>query len=104
MLLDTRYRNLDDVAGNERNILAALQNTRSNGQDRLSSAELFDLTEDLLTTVALRLEIDRSMVMCLAYSVLTPFQSACFMSASYPVRCDWIALSEQLAAKPLPPP
>ncbi|KAK9838715.1 hypothetical protein WJX74_001913 [Apatococcus lobatus] len=102
MLLDSRQVNMEDISSNEHDILATLQETYAGGQPVVSSAELFDLTEDLLTAKALRFEIDRSLAMCVSSSVLTPFQAACFMSASYPIRCDWLALSEQLAAKPGP--
>ena len=68
----------------------------------LTSAELLDMTEDLQTAAALRLEVDLSMVMGLIHSVLTPFQTACFITASLPLICDWITLAKQLVAEPLP--
>ncbi|KAK9844476.1 hypothetical protein WJX74_002966 [Apatococcus lobatus] len=102
MLLDTRQRNIDDVAANERSIVAALEASACSW-GTLSSAELFDMTEDLLAAAALRLEIDLGLIMGFAHSVLTPFQCACFVGAAYPLRCDWLALANRLAGQALPP-
>ena len=103
LLADTWQRNTDDVSANERSIIGALQGSACPGWGTLSSAELLDLTEDLLAAAALRLEIDLSLVMGFAHSVLTPFQCASFVAAAYPLRCNWLALAKQLAAQPLPP-
>ena len=97
MLLNNWQKSMDDVSTRERSILSLLQRSEVDGHKSLGGAELFDTVEDLLTCAALYGEIDNSLVLGLVYSVLTPFQAACFVGAAYPSRCNWAALSKQLA-------
>lgn len=62
-----------------------------------TTAELCDRTELLLSSTALRLEVDLSLIMSFVHCVLTPSQVACFVAASYPSRPDWQSLCIHLA-------
>ena len=103
MLLDTWHRNMDDIAASEQDILSTLESCRLDCLSPRSTAETFDKAEDLMTAKALRLEVNLSLTMGLVHSVLTPFQCASFLGASYPHFCDWIALAKLLATRPSPP-
>ena len=103
MLLDTRHRNMDDIAASEQDILATLESHRLDCLSPLRTAETLDKAQDLMTAKALRLDINLSLTIGLVHSVLTPFQCASFLGAAYPYFLDWIALAKLLATKPLPP-
>ena len=102
MLLAAWHRSMDDIAANEQDILATLESSRLDWLRPLSTAEIFDKAEDLLTAKALRLEVNLSLTMGLIHSVFTPFQCASFLAAAYPYFCDWITLAELLTNE-LPP-
>ncbi len=99
-LLDGFHKNQDAVLSTEQRIQASLEQACQVQPSPYTTAELCDRTELLLTSTALRLEVDLSLILTFVHCVLKPTQVACFVAASYPLRPDWRAICSQLASTP----